>query len=105
MFDLDKSVTKEFYQSHFDELRKKGSHRFEWLVSKKDGTKFPVDITASHLKYYDEDCSCAVVQDVTAKKIRDLELYEALEEIKSLKNRLENENEYLQEEISFKINL
>jgi len=36
--------------------------------------------------------------------MRDLRLYEALEEIKSLKVRLENENEYLQEEISSKIN-
>ncbi len=36
--------------------------------------------------------------------MRDLKLYEALEEIKSLKERLENENEYLQEEISSKIN-
>ncbi|WP_130736050.1 sigma 54-interacting transcriptional regulator [Flavobacterium sp. J27] len=105
MFDLDKSVTQEFYQSHFAELREKGLHRFEWLVSRKDGTKFPVDITASHLRYNDEDYSCAVVRDITTKKMRDLELYEALEEIKNLKDRLENENEYLQEEISNKINL
>ncbi|RAV30311.1 hypothetical protein DN748_02015 [Sinomicrobium soli] len=104
MFDLDTSVTREFYNSHFEELREKGLHRFEWLISRKDGTKFPVDITASHLKYYDEDYSCAVVRDITAKKMRDLKLYEALEEIKSLKERLENENEYLQEEISNKIN-
>lgn len=34
--------------------------------------------------------------------MRDLKLYEALEEIKSFKDRLENE--YLQEEISSKIN-
>lgn len=104
MFDLDPSVTPEFWESHFRELREKGSHRFEWLVSRKDGTKFPVDITASQLKYYGDDYSCAVVRDITTKKLRDIELYEALQEIKSLKERLENENEYLQEEISSKIN-
>ena len=104
MFDLDTAVTEEFYNAHFDVLRTKGSHRFEWLISRKDGTMFPVDITSSHLKYYDEDYSCSVVRDITAKKMRDLQLYEALEEIKSLKDRLENENEYLQEEISNKIN-
>jgi transcriptional regulator with GAF, ATPase, and Fis domain len=104
MFDLDTSVTRDFYNSHFEELRKKGLHRFEWLVARKDGTKFPVDITASHLRYNDEDYSCAVVRDITAKKMRDVQLHEALEEIKSLKERLENENEYLQEEISNKIN-
>lgn len=104
MFDLDTAVTREFYEAHFELLRSKGFHRFEWLVSRKDGTKFPVDITASHLRYYGVDYCCAVVRDITAKKMRDLKLYEALEEIKSLKNRLEIENEYLQEEISSKIN-
>ena len=104
MFDLDTAVTREFFDAHFDLLRSKGSHRFEWLISRKDGTKFPVDITASHLRYYGVDYCCAVVRDITAKKMRDLQLYEALEEIKSLKERLENENEYLQEEISNKIN-
>jgi len=104
MFDLDRCVTREFYDNHFKELRTKGSHRFEWIITRKDGTKFPADITASHLEYYGEDYSCAVVRDITARKKRDLELYEALEEIKSLKERLENENEYLQEEISKNFN-
>src|SRR5690606_32311923 len=104
MFDLDTAVTPEFYDAHFELLRSKGSHRFEWLISRKDGTKFPVDITASHLSCYGVDYCCAVVRDITAKKMRDLQIYEALEEIKSLKERLEIENEYLQEEISNKIN-
>lgn len=104
MFDLDRCVTREFYDNHFKELRTKGLHRFEWIITRKDGTKFPADITASHLEYYGEDYSCAVVRDITARKKRDLELYEALEEIKSLKERLENENEYLQEEISKNFN-
>jgi hypothetical protein len=49
-----------------------------------------------------QDLNCAVVRDITERKMRDLKLYEALEEIKSFKDRLENE--YLQEEISSKIN-
>ncbi|MBC73562.1 MAG: hypothetical protein CMH47_15140 [Muricauda sp.] len=104
MFDLDTAVTEDFYNAHFDMIRTKGSHRFEWLISRKDGTMFPVDITSSQLKYYGEDYCCSVVRDITAKKMRDLELYQAMEEIKSLKERLEHENEYLQEEISNKIN-
>jgi PAS domain S-box-containing protein len=104
MFDLDPSVTQEFWEFHFNELREKGLHRFEWIITRKDGTKFPADITASHLKYCGVDYSCTVVRDITARKKRDLELYEALEEIKLLKDRLENENEYLQEEISKNFN-
>ncbi|OUR94354.1 hypothetical protein A9Q87_01545 [Flavobacteriales bacterium 34_180_T64] len=104
IYDLDPAVTPEWWASHFDEIVTKGSLRFEWLVIREDGTKFPVDITANHLRYNNEDYNCAIVRDVSERKIRDLKLYEALEEIKSLKERLENENEYLQEEISSKIN-
>ncbi|MEH6682838.1 MAG: sigma 54-interacting transcriptional regulator [Sediminicola sp.] len=104
MFDLDPAVTDEFYSAHFELLRAKGSHRFEWLITRKDGTMFPVDITSSHLVYKGEDYCCSVVRDITAKKMHDLQIYEALEEIKSLKERLEIENEYLQEEIGSKIN-
>jgi PAS domain S-box-containing protein len=104
IFDLDPSMTSKFWSSHLNEIASKGSVRFEWLVARKDGTKFPADITANHIRYNDEDLNCAVVRDITERKKRDLKLYEALEEIKSLKNRLENENEYLQEEISSKLN-
>ena len=104
IFDLDPSITPNWWTEHFDEIIEKGSLRFEWLVVRKDGTKFPVDITANHLRFNNEDFNCAVIRDVTERKTRDLKLYEALEEIKSLKDRLENENEYLQEEISNKIN-
>jgi PAS domain S-box-containing protein len=103
IFNLDSAVTPEWWASHFDEIVTKGSLRFEWLGIRKDGTKFPVDITANHLRYNNEDYNCAIVRDVTERKIRDLKLYDALEEIKLLKERLENENEYLQEEISNKL--
>ncbi len=104
IYDLDPSVNQIWWKSHFEEIVEKGSLRFEWLIVRKDGTKFPVDITANHLRFNNEDYNCAVIRDVTERKIRDLNLYEALEEIKSLKERLEIENEYLQEEISYKIN-
>ena len=104
IFDLDPSMTSKFWNAHLEEIATKGSVRFEWLVARKDGTKFPADITANHIRYNNEDLNCAVVRDITERKKRDLKLYEALEEIKSLKDRLEIENEYLQEEISSKIN-
>ncbi|MDX1365086.1 MAG: sigma 54-interacting transcriptional regulator [Arenibacter latericius] len=104
IFDVDPSVTKEWWVSHLDDLVNKGSLHFEWLVVRKDGTKFPVEITANHLRFNNQDFNCAVIRDVTERKMRELNLYEALEEIKSLKERLENENEYLQEEISHTIN-
>ena len=79
IYDLDPSMTSKFWASHVDEITSKGSVRFEWLVARKDGTKFPADITANHISYNNQDLNCAVVIDITERKMRDLKLYEALE--------------------------
>tara|TARA_R110002020_G_scaffold155391_1_gene336391 strand:- start:5851 stop:7974 length:2124 start_codon:yes stop_codon:yes gene_type:complete len=104
IFDLDPAVDREWWAAHFQEIIDKGSLRFERLLPRADDTQFPIEVTANHLRFNGQDYNCAVGRDITAKKMRDLELYEALQEIKTLKERLENENEYLQEEIGNKIN-
>lgn len=104
IFELDTGVTEDWWESHFTEIKEKGSVQMEWILTKKDGTRFPVDVVANYMNYEGQDINCAVVRDITKRKERDLKLYQALEEIKSLKNRLEDENEYLKEEISGKIN-
>ncbi|OIQ22222.1 MAG: hypothetical protein BM557_02260 [Flavobacterium sp. MedPE-SWcel] len=104
MFELDTMVSADFYDAHFENIEKIGFQRFDWSIERKDRTQFPVEIISNHLKYKGENYVCSVVRDITTQKEQGLKLYEALEEIKSLKDRLENENEYLQEEISRKIN-
>lgn len=104
MFDIDPLLIPEFWKKHFEELTVQGSHRFEWVITRKDGTTFPAEITANHIQYFGKDYCCAVVRDITARKKHELQLCEALKEIKTLKDRLENENEYLQQEISRNFN-
>ncbi|NRB59047.1 MAG: sigma 54-interacting transcriptional regulator [Winogradskyella sp.] len=104
IYDLDANITQDWWYNHFEEIKAAGSLHLEWLVTRKNGTKFPADIIANHLVYRGEDINCAIVRDVTERKARDLKLFEALEEIKTLKTQLENENEYLQEEINSKLN-
>lgn len=104
MFDLDTMVTSDFYDAHFENIEKTGSQRFDWSIERKNQSQFPVEIISNHLKYKGENYVCSVVRDVTDNKKSDQKLYEALEEIKLLKDRLEDENEYLQEEIIKEIN-
>ncbi|MBW8243715.1 sigma 54-interacting transcriptional regulator [Muricauda oceani] len=104
IFELDPGASREWWDAHFQEIIDKGSLNFERLLSRADDTQFPIDVTANHLRFNGQDYNCAVGRDITAKKMRDLELHEALQEIKALKERLEIENEYLQEEIGNKIN-
>src|SRR5690606_37582310 len=104
IFELDPGASREWWDAHFQEIIDKGSLNFERLLARADDTQFPIDVTANHLRFNGQDYNCAVGRDITAKKMRDLELHEALLEIKALKERLEIENEYLQEEIGNKIN-
>ncbi|MFD2035412.1 sigma 54-interacting transcriptional regulator [Belliella marina] len=104
IYRLDPSVSHELWHTQFAEVKQKGSMILDRLITRKDLTKFPVELISYHICYNNEDYNCAIVRDVSEKKARDLELYQALEEIKTLKNRLENENEYLQEEIKSNIN-
>ncbi|WP_299521020.1 sigma 54-interacting transcriptional regulator [Winogradskyella sp.] len=105
IYDLDSRITKEWWYSHFDEIKEKGAVHLEWMISRKDGTAFPADIIANHLVYNGEDINCAVIRDVSRLKENEQQLKVALDELSELKDELEIDNQYLREEISSKINL
>ncbi|MEM1337613.1 MAG: sigma 54-interacting transcriptional regulator [Bacteroidota bacterium] len=104
IFDLDPGITREWWGEHMDDIAKNKVLRFEWMIGRKDGTKFQADITANHIHFQGMDLNCAVIRDITDRKKREEQLFNALEEIKSLKRQLEQENEYLQTEIKRNIN-
>ncbi|PRX57613.1 sigma-54 interaction domain-containing protein [Flagellimonas meridianipacifica] len=104
IYDLDSSITPEWWSEHMDDIAKNKVLRFEWVVGRKDGTKFQADITANHISFEGEDLNCAVIRDITGRKQRESDLFNAFEEIRSLKKQLEQENEYLQTEIKRNIN-
>lgn len=78
-----------------------GGWRGELLALKKDGTKFPVQVSASPV--LDDENNIlgfiAIGSDLTEKKAAEQELRKAYAEVEQLKDRLEAENVYLQEEI------
>lgn len=104
VYDLESGLTNDLWQRHFNHIKENGSLHTEWLVNQKGGRKFPADIVSKYMNYEGQDINCAVVRDITKRKERDLELFQALDEIKALKDRLEIENEYLQEEINVNFN-
>ena len=66
----------------------------------KDGTSFPVEYTSTPIKDNGYLVGAVVVfRDVTQQKKAQSSLLEALDEVEELKQRLEQENAYLQEEI------
>lgn len=104
IYDLDANITPAWWDSHMDEIAKNKTMRFEWLVTKKDGSKFQAEIVANHIIFNGEDLNCAIIRDITNRKQRENDLYRALEENESLKKQLLQENEYLQTEIKRSFN-
>lgn len=68
---------------------------------RKDGTSFPVEYVSTPILNADGDLVGAVVtfRDITRRKQAEEELEAVLTEVSELKDRLENENLYLQSEI------
>ncbi|SFN29117.1 sigma 54-interacting transcriptional regulator [Marinobacter pelagius] len=68
---------------------------------RKDGTGFPVEYTSTPILDNGHPVGAVVVfRDISPRLQAQKELQQALEEVESLKHRLEMENAYLQEELS-----
>jgi len=65
----------------------------------KEGTKVPVEMSASALHVKGKSLMLVIVRDITERVKADQALHKAMTEIEELKNRLQAENKYLQDEI------
>jgi PAS domain S-box-containing protein len=73
--------------------------QFETFIRRKDGSIFPAEIFANHLVLDGAEYGCICIIDITERKEAESELKAALTEVKTLKERLAEENAYLIEEI------
>ena len=99
IYDLDEDIDEQWWRDHFIDIKERKHFRMEWKATKKDGTQFPVDISVNHICYRGEDLNCAILRDISERKRHEENLRSAFVEIESLKNQLEKENDYLQEEV------
>ncbi len=68
---------------------------------RKDGSWFPVEYTSTPIRDNGRLVGAVVIfRDISDRKQADKKLHTALAEVQALRNRLEQENAYLQEEIS-----
>jgi len=103
IFDVNPTMSPAIWAAHWA-AKQKETTTFESSHLRKDGTIFPVDITDIFVDLRGEVYSCAIVRDISERKQKESALRGALLEIKELKEKLEAENNYLQEEIEVQNN-
>ena len=77
---------------------------FEWKHCRADGTPFDCEVSLNRIAIADEYFLQAIVRDISERKRAEQALQNAMTEVERLKNRLQEENIYLQDEIKVEHN-
>ncbi|WP_311970517.1 sigma 54-interacting transcriptional regulator [Pseudomonas baltica] len=90
------------YRAVHDGVVHEGRQEVFW---RRDGSSFPVEFTSTPVIADSRIVGAVVVfRDITERRTTELQLQTALDELKDLKKRLEEQNAYLQEEIHIEHN-
>jgi len=63
--DIEPGVTEKVWTRTWEETKQRTTIMFESSFQKKDGTRFPVEITAHYLEYNGNAYACGIVRDMT----------------------------------------
>jgi PAS domain S-box-containing protein len=97
--DIDPDYDAKKWHLHWQEIKSHRSLTLESLHYTKDGKSVPVEITNNFIEFEGNEYTCTFVHDISGRKRDDEKLRSALTEVERLKNRLAEENIYLQNEI------
>ena len=68
VYDIDPSFPLDEWHKHRKRLQNQGSDVFETTHKRKDGTTFPVEITANYVEYGGSGYSFSFIRDITERK-------------------------------------
>ncbi len=99
LYELFPAMKEKAFRERWKVFREKKVLVMEKMLPTGDGRLVPVEVTANLIEFEGREYTCIFVHDVSDRKQAEAELKQALEEVESLKNRLQEENIYLQQEI------
>ncbi|MFW6131212.1 MAG: histidine kinase dimerization/phosphoacceptor domain -containing protein [Candidatus Aminicenantaceae bacterium] len=92
--DIDPNYPKEEWESRWKNLKKKRSLIKESSLIKKDGTTFPVEISANYLEFFGKEFNCTFVRDISDQKLDEKKIQNSLREketlLKEIHHRVKN---------------
>ena len=72
--DVDPDWPSERWNEHWEALKKAGSLTMELRHRRKDGTIFPVEVSANYIEFGDKHYNMAIARDITERKAAQKEL-------------------------------
>ena len=97
--DIDPDSNKRTWGKFWKELRKEKSISFEACNQTRDGSCFPVEVTANFVEIDGLEYAVSFSRDISVRKKIEGEKEKAFKEICQLREQLEIEKEYLYEEV------
>jgi two-component system, cell cycle sensor histidine kinase and response regulator CckA len=83
-FDIDPDLTPQKFASDWERRPESGSVFFEARHRHKAGRIYPVEVSSSYLTYNGNEYRCAIVRDITERKIMEEKIRESEEHYKKL---------------------
>lgn len=77
MFQVDPIFTVDMWKSHWQEILNRKTFSIETINQRKDGTSFPIEVTVNLIEYGGKQYNCAIVRDITERKLVENNLKES----------------------------
>lgn len=72
--DINPDIPRETFGQMIEDMRQRGLTRMETWHQRKDGSRFPVDVSSTYLSLDGQDYLCAFVRDMTERQATEAEL-------------------------------
>ncbi|UCE17837.1 MAG: sigma 54-interacting transcriptional regulator [Gemmatimonadota bacterium] len=99
LYALHPEENEEVWRQRWKITKDKRVHTFEKVQPTKDGVWIPVEVVQHFLELEGEAYCCSFLHDLSERKRTEEDLRSTLAELERLKNQLQRENVYLQNEI------
>ncbi len=73
LWDIDPDFHPERLSSHWQDMREIGYQIIETTHQRKDGTVFPIEVSANHIRFGDREHHVAFVRDISERKEAEME--------------------------------
>jgi len=93
-------ISREMALRFINEAYEGRMPRFDWIHNRPDGTPVFVEVSLNNIRHEKEPTLMCIVRDISGRKKAEEALRQAFMEIEQLKNKLQEENIYLREEIN-----